>query len=186
MNLIIDGRKIPALPDVSLLELVRQLDLAGTSMVDRPLAAKIAGEVFTLNYIPLRSCDAETDRPSIRRAMAASRGEVHLLRYGDEAGKECYLRTAWFVVFLALRQLWPQAVCKMNCTLGSSVYIEVKNADDFSTARLREQISALVDQDIPLIRRRVPLAEAIERYAQDAQPDKARLLSWRQETFFDD
>ena len=186
MNLHIDGNTIAAKPGQSLLDQIRILGLEGESLKDRPLAAKIAGEVFTLNYIPLRETDSDTDRLSMRRAMAASNGEIRLLYYRDEAGKECYLRTAWFVIFLALRQLWPEAVCKMNCTLGSSVYIEVSGTEDFSASRLKNRIRQLVDADIPLIRRRVPLQEAIERYTRDHQPDKARLLSWRNEDFFDE
>lgn len=186
MYLNIDGKNILAAPDRSLLDLISQLGLLGNSLADRPLAAKIAGEVFTLNYIPQRSKDAAADRPSIRRAMAASNGEVRLLRYDDEAGKECYLRTAWFVIFLALGQLWPDAIAKMNCTLGSSVYIEVKGVQDFSASCLKEKIAQLVAEDIPLIRRRVPLSEAIARYTADGQTDKARLLSWRPEDYFDE
>ena len=186
MNLHIDGNTIAAKPGQSLLDQIRILGLEGESLKDRPLAAKIAGEVFTLNYIPLRETDSDTDRFSMRRAMAASNGEIRLLYYRDEAGKECYLRTAWFVIFLALRQLWPEAVCKMNCTLGSSVYIEVSGTEDFSASWLKNRIRQLVDADIPLIRRRVPLQEAIERYTRDHQPDKARLLSWRNEDFFDE
>ena len=186
MNLHIDGNTIAAKPGQSLLDQIRILGLEGESLKDRPLAAKIAGEVFTLNYIPLRETDSDTDRLSMRRAMAASNGEIRLLYYRDEAGKECYLRTAWFVIFLALRQLWPEAVCKMNCTLGSSVYIEVSGTENFSASWLKNRIRQLVDADIPLIRRRVPLQEAIERYTRDHQPDKARLLSWRNEDFFDE
>lgn len=186
MKLQIDGRQIQAMPGASLLELVKQLGLDAPELSRRPLAAKIAGEVFTLNYIPVRQRDGDTERSSIRRAMAASNGEVRLLRYGDEAGKECYLRTAWFVIFLAIRQLWPKASAKTSCTLGSSLYIEVAGAPDFSPERLKEHIAQLVAQDIPLIRRRVPLTEAMERYEADAQPDKTRLLSWRQADYFDE
>ena len=186
MKLQIDGRQIQAMPGASLLELVKQLGLDAPELSRRPLAAKIAGEVFTLNYIPVRQRDGDTERSSIRRAMAASNGEVRLLRYGDEAGKECYLRTAWFVIFLAIRQLWPKASAKTSCTLGSSLYIEVAGAPDFSPERLKEHIAQLVAQDIPLIRRRVPLTEAMERYDADAQPDKTRLLSWRQADYFDE
>ncbi len=186
MKLQIDGRQIQAMPGASLLELVKQLGLGAPELSRRPLAAKIAGEVFTLNYIPVRQRDGDTERSSIRRAMAASNGEVRLLRYGDEAGKECYLRTAWFVIFLAIRQLWPKASAKTSCTLGSSLYIEVMGVPDFSPERLKEHIAQLVAQDIPLIRRRVPLTEAMERYEADAQPDKTRLLSWRQADYFDE
>ena len=78
MELRIDGLNITAKPGQSLLELVRLLGLDSTTLSQRPLAAKIAGEVFTLNYIPLRQKDAEGERNSIRRAMAASGGVVNL------------------------------------------------------------------------------------------------------------
>ncbi|MEE0110501.1 MAG: nucleoside kinase [Oscillospiraceae bacterium] len=186
MILTIDGRSVQTQPGQSLLELTAQLGLAGKTLSDRPLAAKIAGQVFTLNYVPQRKKDADPDRPSIRRAMAASNGEVRLLRYADPAGKECYIRTAQFVIFLALRQLWPNAKAKMNCTLGSSVYIQVGGAADFSAAALKTRVEQLVREDIPLIRRRIPLQTAIDCFTKDGLDDKARLLSWRTADYFDE
>lgn len=186
MILSIDGRSIEAMPDQSLNDLVKELGLTGTTLGEKPLAAKIAGEVFTLNYIPLRRKDLGEDRPSMRRAMAASGGEVRLLRYGDPAGKSCYIRSAQFGIFLAMGQLWPGARTKMSCTLGSSVYFSVSGAANFSVDALKAQVHRLVEQDIPLIRRRVPLKEAIERYEKEGQTDKARLLSWRQQDYFDE
>lgn len=186
MKLTLDGREIQALPEQTLRDLIVQLHMEGTGLAERPLAAKIAGEVFTLNYIPVRSKELSPERPSIRRAMAASGGNVRLLRYLDAAGKECYIRTAQFVIFLALRQLWPEAVAKMNCTLGDSVYIEVTGTTDFSVSQLKERVSQLVKQDIPLIRRRVPLQQAVNRYTREGQMDKARLLAWRTADYFDE
>ena len=168
------------------LELVRILELDHSSLGKRPLAAKIAGEVFTLNYIPVRQTDVASERPSIRRAMAASGGEIRLLRYGDETGKDLYIRTAQFVMFLALRQLWPKATAKVSCTLGASVYIQVSGAEDFSASRLKERVRSLVEQKIPLHRRRVPLQQALDRYTREGQLDKARLLSWRIADYFDE
>ena len=186
MYLTIDGLGIEARPDERLLDLIHRLKLEGSCLSQRPLAAKIAGEVFTLNYIPKRSKDESADRPSIRRAMAVSDGRVHLLRYGEEAGKECYIRTAQFVIFLAVAQLWPQARAKMNCTLGSSVYIKVDGAENFSVSALKERIRDLVRENIPLIRRRVPLEDAVSRYEKNGQTDKARLLRWREVDYFDE
>ena len=186
MNLHIDRFDIQAQPGQTLLDLVKLLRLEGETLSNRPLAARIAGEVFTLNYIPVRHKDAESDRPSMRRAMAASNGEVRLLRYSDPKGKEAYVRTVQFVVFLALRQLWPEAKAKMNCTLGSSVYIAVDGSEDFSASRLKAQIHKLIEQKIPLIRRRVPLQQALDRYIREGQDDKARLLKWRTADYFDE
>lgn len=186
MDLTMDGRKVLPQPGQSLLELVKQLGLDGNTLTERPLAAKIAGEVFTLNYIPVRQKEAEADRQSMRRAMAASNGEIRLLRYADPAGKECYIRTAQFTIFLAMRQLWPEATAKMTCTLGSSVYISVAGAKDFSASTLKARVGELVGQDIPLIRRRVKLQKAIDRFREEGQTDKARLLSWRTVDYFDE
>ena len=186
MDLTMDGRKVLPQPGQSLLELVKQLGLDGSTLTERPLAAKIAGEVFTLNYIPVRQKEAEADRQSMRRAMAASNGEIRLLRYADPAGKECYIRTAQFTIFLAMRQLWPEATAKMTCTLGSSVYISVAGAKAFSASTLKARVSELVGQDIPLIRRRVKLQKAIDRFREEGQTDKARLLSWRTVDYFDE
>ena len=186
MELRIDGNVITASAGERLLDMVRRIGLDDAGLIRRPLAAKIAGEVFTLNYIPLREKDAAADTPNLRRAMAASGGEVRLLRYQDEAGKEAYIRTAQFVIFLALRQLWPQATATINCTLGSSVFIQVKGVTDFSVDALKNGVSRLVREDIPLIRRRVPLKDAIARFEAEGQHDKSRLLRWRTTDYFDE
>lgn len=178
MKLTIDGREVLAQKEQSLLSLVRGAGLDSELLSARPLAARIAGEVFTLNYIPLREKDGEGDRPSMRRAMAASQGVIHLLRCRDSAGRDVYVRTAQFVMFLALSQLWPKATCTMDCTLGSSVFVSVRGAEDFSAARLKEQVAAIVRQDIPLLRRNVKKDGAIARYRAQGREDKARLLTW--------
>lgn len=186
MKLRIDGHEITARAGQTLLDLVKELGLDDKRLSRRPLAAKIAGEVFTLNYIPVREKDASSERTSMRRAMAASGGEVRLLRYHDGAGKDAYIRTAQFAIFLALRQLWPQAVAKMNCTIGTSVFMQVSGVPDFSAAKLKQRVLELVQEDIPLLRRRVPLRDAMEHFEADGQMDKARLLSWRNFDYFDE
>lgn len=186
MYLKIDGNTVLAQPGQTLLELIVQHGLQGSGMQDMPLAAKISGEVFTLNYIPVRSKDVSAQQTVVRRAMAESGGEISLLRYRDPLGKECYLRTAQFVMFLALEQLWPHARAKINCTLGDSVYVQVVHAEDFSVPRLKERILQLIREDIPLIRRRVPLQAAIERYTVEGKLDKANLLRWRKWEYFDE
>ncbi|MBP3305851.1 MAG: nucleoside kinase [Oscillospiraceae bacterium] len=186
MELHIGGQKLQAQPGSKLLDMVRQLGLDTEALSTRPIAAKIAGEVFNLNYIPLREKDAQPDRPSIRRAMAASGGVVHLLRYSDPTGKDVYARTAQFVLFLALNRLWPKARAKMNCTVGAGLFVAVTGAEDFSAGKLKNEVRRLVEQDIPLIRRRLTTEEAIGRFRRNGQEDKARLLQWRSEPYFDE
>ncbi len=185
MKLYLDGMEITAAPGESLLDLANRLGLVTDRLSTTPLAARIAGEVFTLNYVPVREKDAGQDRPSMRRAMAASGGKVRLLRYSDTSGKDAYARTARFVMFLAMEQLWPHAKAKMNCTVGSGLLIEVENAPDFCVRRLKERMQQIVEQNIPLLRKRMATTDAIAYYEAHDKEDKARLLSLRALDYFD-
>ena len=185
MELKIDGISVTAQPNQSLLDLIRLLKLDDRQLSTRPIAARIAGEVFNLNYIPVRASDGQKDRSSIRKAMAASGGVVQLLRYSDPSGKDVYSRTVQFMLFLALHKLWPGVRTKMNCTVGPALFVEVFDASDFSVSKLKEYLHCLIEDDIPLIRRRTTTKEAIEGYLKSGQTDKSRLLQWRTEDYFD-
>ena len=185
MELKIDGIACIPLHGESLLQIIHRLGMGGEKLSERPLAAKIAGEVFNLNYIPVRKADNSTDRPSIRAAMAASNGVVHLLKIGDPAGREVYTRTAQFVIFLALSQLWPNAKASMDCTLGPALYIHIENEPEFSAEKLKKQIQRIVEQDIPLIRKRISKEDALKLFEVQGRADQTRLLQWRDATHFD-
>ncbi len=186
MKLRIDGQEIVAMPGQTLLELINALGLDRPELSQRPITAKIAGEVFNLNYVPLRVSELCPDRPSIRRAMAASKGEVQLLYYNDPAGKDVYNRTAQFVLFLALERCYPQLSAKMGSTVGPALMIQLNGCDTFDLKVLKEEMLFLVKQDIPLIRRRVDTAGAIRRYVAAGKTDKAELLRYRTADYFDE
>ena len=183
MNLRIDRQNITAQPGQTLLELVKHLGLDSDLLSVRPLAAQIAGEIFNLNYIPVRH--QEEERASIRRAMAASGGEITLLHYNDPCGRDVYARTVQFAVFLAISRRWPQAKAVMSCTVGNALLVNVKNAPEFSVEVLREELNSLIARDIPLIRKRLPLEQARSMFNAQGKTDKARLLQWRSEPYFD-
>ena len=185
MKLIIDGREVTPRADQSLLDIIREMGLVTGRLSTDPIAAKIGGDIFTLNYIPLREKDVRPDSERVREAVAASGGIVRLVRYSDAAGSEVYTRTAQFVLFLAIEQLWPKAEATMSFTVGSGLYIKVSGAPDFSAELLRERVDKIVEEDIPLLRHRVSTKDAIEYYKNNGQEDKARLLSYRTIDTFD-
>ena len=184
MKLWIDGMETVAMPEQSLLDIVTDMGLINGTLSNDPLAAKIAGRVFTLNYIPQREKDVK-ERESMRKAMAASGGVVRLLRYRDPIGRDTYKRTAQFILFLALRRRWPNAHAKMNCTVGAGVYIKVNGADDFSAAEMKAEVERVVAENIVLHRRRMLTDEAIRYFEERGELDKARLLSYRKKKRID-
>lgn len=184
MKLIIDNHEYFARPGESLYDMVRALGLNSELLSRDPLAAKIAGRVFTLNYIPLREKDA-VERTTIRKAMSASGGVIRLLRYSDEEGRETYVRTSQFVLFLAIARLWPRAKAKMSYTVGPGIYFKISGAEDFSAERLKKKMQQIIDSALVLRRRRISTSEAIAHYESCGLDDKARLLRYRPRSTFD-
>lgn len=183
MSLIIDNKVVTPKSGQSLLDILREMGLVSDRLSTQPLAAKIVGEVFTLNYIPVREKDAVNTKT--RAAIAASGGTVQLLRYEDSLGKDAYLRTAQFVIFLALDRLWPAARARMHCTVNSGVFIELEKPADYTIQRLHQEIRSIVQADIPLIRTRTTTREAMEYFKANGKEDKARVLTWRSAQHFD-
>ena len=185
MKLILDHHPCEPRPGESLYDMARDLGLFRGKLSTDPIAAEIAGRVFTLNYVPVREKDVTPERSTIRKAMAASDGTVRLLRYTDPAGRDAYKRTAQFVLFLAISNLWPEARAQMSCTVGTGIFFKVTGATDFSVRELKEEVQRIVAADLPLKRRRIPTDEAIAYYQSKGMPDKARLLAYRPKNTFD-
>ena len=179
MKLIIDGREVIAHPHQTLLDLVTEMGFINGTLSNDPIAAKIAGEVFTLNYVPVKKRRSKNDKPTLRKALEASNGKVTLLRYSDPLGMDAYKRTAQFIMFAAIRKLWPASEAQMNCTVGSGLYIKVSNAPDFEVNRLKAQIAKMVRKNLTLKRKTIKTADAIELFRSRGQLDKARLLEYR-------
>ena len=183
MKLIIDNINCEALPGESLYDIVKRLGFVNGQLSNDPIAAKISGRVFTLNYVPVREKDVQPERKTIRTAMGASGGIIKLLRYSDPQGREAYMRTAQFIIFLAIETLWPESEAKMSCTVGSGVYFKVTNCD-FSVNKLKAKIAEIIANDLPLTRRKIPTSEAIAYYEKQGFTDKAALLQYRKNSTF--
>ena len=184
MKLIIDNKTCDALPGESIYDITKRLGFVNGKLSNDPIAAKISGRVFTLGYVPVREKDVTPERKTIRTAMSASDGHIKLLRYSDPQGREAYMRTAQFVIFLAIETLWPEATAKMSCTVGTGVYFKVTGAPDFSVEKLRAKIDEIIEADLPLVRRKIPTADAIAYYEKQGYTDKAKLLRYRKNTTF--
>ena len=184
MKLYIDNHEFNARADMSLFDMIKELGLYNGKLSSDPIVAKLAGRVFTLNYVPLRSKDISPDRESIRTAVEASGGIVRLYRYSDPSGREAYARTAQFILFLAFKRLYPKAVAKMSCTLGNSMFFSISGADEFSANELADEVQKIVDEDIPLLRKRIPIDKAIAYYESAGNEDKVRLLKYRGKDYF--
>ena len=189
MQLIIDGIATEAAAGERLLDIVRRLGLDSADLNTRPLAANIAGETFTLNYVPLREAGAAaSQRATLRRAMCAANGAVTLLRYSSARGNRVYERTMLFVFLLAMRELYPKTRVRINYAVGAGLFASVGDGMRLSQQdvdRIKKAMREIVNADLTLERKRLDIDDAIDFFSADGQEDKVRLLRYRQFSFFD-
>lgn len=190
MQIYIDGKPVEARPEESLLHILRREGLDTQDLNKRPLAADLGGEVFTLNYVPCRERDRVSEAVGFRerKGIARSNGHVKLISYGENRGQRVYERTLLFVVCLGVRELFPKAHVRVDYALGGGLYMDIIKDTPLTEAQvdtLRDKCREIVAADYPLTRHRLDINEAIAFFERDGQKDKARLLDYRQFTFFD-
>lgn len=101
----------------------------------------------------------------------------------DPDGARIYRRSLIFLLETAFEDLFPQAELTVDHSVSSGGYFcqvtgrpPLEQADlDTLTKRMR----ALVERDLPLVRKQVPLEEAISYFQKKGQFDKVRLLKHR-------
>lgn len=189
MQFTFDGIPTEVSAGESLLDVVRRLGLDSADLKTRPLAANIAGETFTLNYVPLREENASANqRVTLRRAMRAANGVVTLLRYDSARGNRVYERTMLFVFLLAMRALYPKTRVRINYAVGAGLFASVGEGQRLSQQevdQIKKKMREIVSADMTLERKRVDIDDAIDFFYADGQEDKVRLLKYRQFSFFD-
>jgi len=189
VKLTIDGIVTEISAGERLLDIVRRVGLDSTDLKTRPLAANIAGEVFTLNYVPMREePNSVTQRVTLRRAMRASNGVITLLRYDSARGNRVYERTMLFVFLMAMRELYPKTRVRINYAVGAGLFASVGDGQRLSQQdvdRIKKAMREVVTADLTLERKRVDIDDAIDFFSADGQEDKVRLLKYRQFSYFD-
>lgn len=170
MNINIDGIVAGIKYGESILNAVNRLGLDSDILRMKPLAAQIGGEVFNLNYTPFRNVS------------------IHLLRYGEEEGKRVYERTLQFVFIMSVRKLFPNAKVYVRYSMGEGLYITIEKTPELTegdVASIKAECAEIISRNIPLVRKRLDIKEALSLFEADGQRDKAELLRWRQFNYFD-
>ena len=105
------------------------------------------------------------------------------------AGIRVYQRTAWFLLQKAVKDLYPGRRLHIRHSMGQSgFYCEIEGIDRFSqseTNRLCDRMRVLVEQDLPIERRRMLTSEVRARYAEEGFADKIELLDTRPRLYSD-
>ncbi len=101
-----------------------------------------------------------------------------------EEGMRTYLRTLKFVFIMAARRLFPDAEVEFMYSLSKGQYCELHGMKmtEETTEQLEEEIKKIVSECIPIRRVTYTKEEMISVY-EKTYPDKAKLISYRPESF---
>ncbi len=95
------------------------------------------------------------------------------------AGLECYKQTLTFILFKALKDLYPKGFLYIHHSLNKGLYGELELRTAKVTPQVIKQIKLrmqeIIDADLPIERKKINLGEAIELFRKD-YPDKVNLL----------
>ncbi|HIP97685.1 MAG TPA: nucleoside kinase [Anaerolineae bacterium] len=102
-------------------------------------------------------------------------------------GMRIYQRSLSFVLVVAARELFPgtHIVVEHSLTLNG-FYCEVQGREPLTpeeVAQLETRMREIVEADIPIVKQRVPLAEAVTWFREQGSEDKVRLLAYRQKDY---
>ena len=170
MDIRINGAPCELNPGETILDLLKKKGMEGESLADRPLAARIGGEIFNLAYTPMHDSD------------------IDLIYYTDEEGKRVYERTLQFVLIMCVRKLFGKARVFVRYSLGKGLYITIDKEPAYSeedNKLLAEEMRRVTALDLKLVRKRMSIQDALAFFEKDGQTDKAALLKWRRFSYFD-
>lgn len=105
----------------------------------------------------------------------------------DADGMRIYRRSLVFLLEKAFDELFPGVVLRVDHSVASGgYYCHVVGRPSLSVEELKmleQRMHSLVEQDIPFIRKQVPLQEAIDYFKQRGDNEKVRLFSHRKKNY---
>jgi len=158
-----DGRVFEAPVGVQLGDLVA----ASNPCPDLPVvAAQLNGQLRELTTVMLHDAD------------------VVPVTVADNDGTRIYRRSLSFLMVVAAAEVFPEAevFVEHSAPTVGAYFCEVRGRAPFGQDELRRietRMREIVNQDAPLVRREIPVSEAMDLFRSRGEHDKARLLGHR-------
>ncbi|MBQ8110407.1 MAG: nucleoside kinase [Clostridia bacterium] len=108
------------------------------------------------------------------------------LTYADEEGQRIYERTLQFIFLTAANRLYPGKRVRIRHSFVQGLYIDLPNVavTDGIVFRLKDEMRAIVQSDLPIEKLRVSTEDAQEYFARTGQTDRLRILGYRRFNHF--
>ena len=150
---------------------------AGTKFIDlapkyqEHYSCRILGAVFNNDL-----CDLGKEIPGD--------GEIEFFTVQNKDGYLFYLRSIFFVLIKASKDLFPHAILHIEYSIGNGYFcwfegLEWLEADDVE--RLSAKMKEIIDADVPFVRQNVTTEQAIAEFKKQDLTDKVSLFKIRKQ-----
>jgi uridine kinase len=116
-----------------------------------------------------------------------SDARVDALLLSDSDGVRIYRRSLAFLLVAAVRELFPEAQIFVEYSLPfGGFFCQVRGREPFSVkelAQIETHMRRIVSEDVPIVKERVPLEDAIELFKARNEEEKVKLISRRQKDY---
>jgi len=153
--------------------------------IDAPLEAFVA-RIMRPDEPPIVAAlvDGELRELTFRVTKDA---DVRFLSNATSDGKRVYQRSLTLLMLAAVRELFPEAEIRVDHAVTmTGLLCEVHGRPPFTRqeiAQIQARMQEIVDQDEPIVKKQMPLDEAIAMFQAMGYQDKVRLLRFRQREY---
>lgn len=106
--------------------------------------------------------------------------QIRYFDYTNNDGQRMYIRTLSFVLYSAIRNLWPEANLKIDHAISRGYYCEVegmkKAFTDEDLLQLKREVQSILDRNLPVERKMILSETAVELYEKEGLTSKADLF----------
>ncbi|HHP50451.1 MAG TPA: threonine--tRNA ligase [Moorella mulderi] len=146
-------------PGITPLEIIKR-DMP--EMEGKALAAQVNGEVWDLT-----------------RSLPPRYGQLKILTFEDEGGREAYRHTAAHVLAQAVKRLFPGTKLGIGPAIKDGFYYDFDSPHKFTPEdleKIEEEMYRIIEADYPLIREEIDRQEAMELFEKLGEDYKVELI----------
>ncbi len=106
---------------------------------------------------------------------------IEFFDYSNRDGQRIYLRTLSFILYVAVKNLWPDARLKIDHAISKGYYCSLEELDHPLSEEdiwlIKEEMRTLIHRNVPVERKAMLTEKAVELFEQEGLTRKAELFS---------
>ena len=107
--------------------------------------------------------------------------QIEFFDYSNRDGQRIYLRTLSFILYAAVKNLWPDARLKIDHAIAKGYYCSLEELDQPLTEediwQIKEEMNSIISQDLPVKRMAMLSEKAVLLFEQEGLTRKAELFN---------